>query len=109
MNLETRLISNSNAFFTKETKQQIIEDEYQRQFRTDLMLTKKPLTAPTVNDQKNIQNQRNYNMNKINKTQALITFENENFPINFEPAKVCLLYTSPSPRDVEESRMPSSA
>ena len=24
-------------------------------------------------------------------------------------AKVCLLYTSPSPRDVEESRMPSSA
>ena len=28
-----------------------------------------------------------------------------------EPAEVydCLLYTSPSPRDVEESRMPSSA
>ena len=25
------------------------------------------------------------------------------------PAKSCLLYTSPSPRDVEESRMPSSA
>ena len=24
-------------------------------------------------------------------------------------AKPCLLYTSPSPRDVEESRMPSSA
>ena len=24
-------------------------------------------------------------------------------------AMVCLLYTSPSPRDVEESRMPSSA
>ena len=24
-------------------------------------------------------------------------------------AEVCLLYTSPSPRDVEESRMPSSA
>ena len=24
-------------------------------------------------------------------------------------AKACLLYTSPSPRDVEESRMPSSA
>ena len=23
--------------------------------------------------------------------------------------KLCLLYTSPSPRDVEESRMPSSA
>ena len=24
-------------------------------------------------------------------------------------SKICLLYTSPSPRDVEESRMPSSA
>ena len=26
-----------------------------------------------------------------------------------EAARACLLYTSPSPRDVEESRMPSSA
>ena len=26
-----------------------------------------------------------------------------------EVAQICLLYTSPSPRDVEESRMPSSA
>ena len=26
-----------------------------------------------------------------------------------EGVKACLLYTSPSPRDVEESRMPSSA
>ena len=26
-----------------------------------------------------------------------------------EPPSTCLLYTSPSPRDVEESRMPSSA
>ena len=25
------------------------------------------------------------------------------------PCEICLLYTSPSPRDVEESRMPSSA
>ena len=25
------------------------------------------------------------------------------------PNRICLLYTSPSPRDVEESRMPSSA
>ena len=25
------------------------------------------------------------------------------------PLTICLLYTSPSPRDVEESRMPSSA
>ena len=26
-----------------------------------------------------------------------------------KPYRTCLLYTSPSPRDVEESRMPSSA
>ena len=28
---------------------------------------------------------------------------------NFNELNICLLYTSPSPRDVEESRMPSSA
>ena len=32
-------------------------------------------------------------------------FEN----LKIENYKYCLLYTSPSPRDVEESRMPSSA
>ena len=39
--------------------------------------------------------------------------DGENLSIIFEDFKVplntCLLYTSPSPRDVEESRMPSSA
>ena len=30
-------------------------------------------------------------------------------PQDHADAVVCLLYTSPSPRDVEESRMPSSA
>ena len=30
-------------------------------------------------------------------------------PMRAEIKKICLLYTSPSPRDVEESRMPSSA
>ena len=34
----------------------------------------------------------------------------DEFLINFEKfLSICLLYTSPSPRDVEESRMPSSA
>ena len=28
---------------------------------------------------------------------------------SFDQISICLLYTSPSPRDVEESRMPSSA
>ena len=30
-------------------------------------------------------------------------------PTQGAPVRTCLLYTSPSPRDVEESRMPSSA
>ena len=37
---------------------------------------------------------------------------NIDLPLDFEPEEandICLLYTSPSPRDVEESRMPSSA
>ena len=29
--------------------------------------------------------------------------------VHEDTATICLLYTSPSPRDVEESRMPSSA
>ena len=29
--------------------------------------------------------------------------------INSNPATICLLYTSPSPRDRQKSRMPSSA
>ena len=31
------------------------------------------------------------------------------YPIFVQEAKGCLLYTSPSPRDTERSRMPSSA
>ena len=35
-----------------------------------------------------------------------ITIKAQTVKLNY---KACLLYTSPSPRDVEESRMPSSA
>ena len=37
---------------------------------------------------------------------VLFLFEEED---DAERYLICLLYTSPSPRDVEESRMPSSA
>ena len=33
----------------------------------------------------------------------------DNAFIPFDPANTCLLYTSPSPRDRQKSRMPSSA
>ena len=36
-------------------------------------------------------------------------FTTSNKGLDYPPYKICLLYTSPSPRDVEESRMPSSA
>ena len=36
-------------------------------------------------------------------------FNNTAFDVVTELFQNCLLYTSPSPRDVEESRMPSSA
>ena len=45
-----------------------------------------------------------------------VEFEGETYPLirveissDSHPFYTCLLYTSPSPRDVEESRMPSSA
>ena len=51
---------------------------------------------------------------ECNITLANHTSPNDYFHIsylakNLYPPYICLLYTSPSPRDVEESRMPSSA
>ena len=39
--------------------------------------------------------------------EVLQSVKNVRYEIDMK--KICLLYTSPSPRDVEESRMPSSA
>ena len=44
--------------------------------------------------------------NFMDKTAGMKKNERENYYLEFY---TCLLYTSPSPRDVEESRMPSSA
>ena len=46
---------------------------------------------------------RDAGMNGLDEGQALT------FDVEDGPKGPCLLYTSPSPRDVEESRMPSSA
>ena len=45
---------------------------------------------------------------KIKKNKDLIDQHDKNFMYGGKFGG-CLLYTSPSPRDVEESRMPSSA
>ena len=38
-----------------------------------------------------------------------ISRDKQEQPTNTNPARICLLYTSPSPRDLSTSRMPSSA
>ena len=50
-------------------------------------------------------------INRIVPEMTAKVFRMCNACISFESAlsRTCLLYTSPSPRDVEESRMPSSA
>ena len=54
MTLEARLISNSNAFFTRETKAPLVNDEYEKMFEMALMATKKPLLTGTSNDSSKI-------------------------------------------------------
>ena len=46
---------------------------------------------------------------KMNKTVAEALDLVQDLVREVQQVKDCLLYTSPSPRDVEESRMPSSA
>lgn len=52
MTLESRLISNSNAFFTRESKAPVIVDEYEKMFERDLIAHKKSLPTGISNDQK---------------------------------------------------------
>lgn len=50
MTLEARLISSSNAFFTRKTKAPLVNDEYEKMFEMALMTTKKPLPTGISND-----------------------------------------------------------
>ncbi|UOC06904.1 hypothetical protein [Lactobacillus johnsonii] len=49
MTLEARLISSSNAFFTRKTKAPLVNDEYEKMFEMALMATKKPLLTGISN------------------------------------------------------------
>ena len=49
------------------------------------------------------------NRNSIGLDDYLNRFWNESTQQNYPPYNICLLYTSPSPRDRTRSRMPSSA
>ena len=48
-----------------------------------------------------------YSINK--KNNGTLVASNKAYVLNFDQRKDCLLYTSPSPRDRQKSRMPSSA
>lgn len=50
MTLETRLISNSNAFFARQDRTPLVDDEYEKQFKIALMQQKKSLLTGISND-----------------------------------------------------------
>ena len=64
----------------------------------------KQLTQQQIN-QLMIMHQKGLYAQAISEANKLIKI----FPKELLLFNICLLYTSPSPRDVEESRMPSSA
>ena len=49
------------------------------------------------------------NSGEIEYSEFVVATLNEKNLLSGNKLQTCLLYTSPSPRDVEESRMPSSA
>ena len=51
----------------------------------------------------------NHILDKFPKLSSGHLLKNLELPVGKNKIIFCLLYTSPSPRDVEESRMPSSA
>ena len=46
---------------------------------------------------------------ELKKNYEVLYFGNKKFSSNINKVRSCLLYTSPSPRDKRQSRMPSSA
>lgn len=50
MNLESRLIINSNALFARQDRAPLVADEYDKQFQIALMTQKKPLPTAISND-----------------------------------------------------------
>ena len=69
-----------------------------------------------MNDQIIIRGAREHNLRNVSLTvprDKLVVFTglsgSGKSSLAFDTIYACLLYTSPSPRDVEESRMPSSA
>ena len=71
--------------------------------------------STTVGDLKAAKGKRKFTQVTANTTDEASAAEKAGFDMiianakNVIPVRDCLLYTSPSPRDVEESRMPSSA
>ena len=71
--------------------------------KTDILITSPQISRPEIDKLKQSENIENYNNNNNNNIN-----NNDNKKATVL-AIICLLYTSPSPRDKRQSRMPSSA
>ena len=79
-----------------------LTDSYKNNFNFEIGINKENFP--------NISGERKFSpMDRSLRRELKSTFGNNNYWFNTSKYKNCLLYTSPSPRDVEESRMPSSA
>ena len=85
----------------------LFEKEQERNFDAVLVVTASELTQKKrVLSRKNVK-EKDFQLIKRNQMNEQEKIKRADFLINTD--KTCLLYTSPSPRDTNPSRMPSSA
>ena len=81
-------------------------EEYQRRLKkVQMMMQEKGIELLISHDTNNLNYLTGYDAWSFYYAQCAIVHVNAEEPLCF----VCLLYTSPSPRDLSTSRMPSSA
>ena len=83
------------------------EEEIQAKSLAELLQLVKD--GKVVNQRVNEQREREFVAGKNRQQQALRDAEREQANEEARSERLCLLYTSPSPRDLSTSRMPSSA
>ena len=89
-----------------QSEQQSLRDEVKQVTKPDPFLYEKiPFQKEMLEIENNLNRSRDYRVIYYNSWYQPVFKENETIPIFID----CLLYTSPSPRDLSTSRMPSSA
>ena len=88
--------------------QKILQAEYERNFNNLVNFYRQQFRSQFSNDMIKKLDLKNQTLQSlIQKKILLIEAKKQNIQVSDE--EVCLLYTSPSPRDKRQSRMPSSA